>query len=386
MSETCSSVLTIKDYYNSCSISGPWFRASTLPSVFSVGNGGRGMHYSLAFLRTSLQNNGFIDYIKHPLKMAEDFNRKPDLEVSSAEKNELPKVFQGLWLTNPENPKPILKYLSNFIAQGKKLEGYQAIIWTNLSPEKLNELNPILKEENIVVKNIVTLDTEYKNLLDFVISPNKYIKPEQNSNYNGLLIDVAKYLILENKGGILADSNFEFDNNFELKNFNNIDFTALYKGNNFIENGFLVAKPHHLIAKELLNIIDEMLNNPDCALNNLRDLGNMDTITFLFSMMPLSMAYMKYNNLENNVDALVSSTKIKKPKEFDVELLEQVQNFENKSYLLEADNFVELTEYVDDYLSILSDLESYTSPNCLGESIGRDNNLSMTWWGAAIVE
>lgn len=385
MSETCSSVLTIKDYYNSCSISGSSNSIAALPSIFPAGSG-RGIHFSLAFLRTSIKDNGFIDYIKHPLKIVEDFTRKPSLEASNIEKDGLPKIFQGLWLTNPENPKPILDYLLNFIEQGKKLEGYQSIIWTNLSSEKLNELNPILKEENILVKNISTLETQYQNLLDFVISPSKYIKPEQHSNYNGLLIDLAKYLILENQGGILADFNFKFDNKFKLESFNNIDFTAFYKGKYFIENGFLVSNPHHLIAKELLNIIDEMLNNPDCALNNLRDLGNMDTITFLFSMMPLSMAYMKYNNLENNVDALVSSTKIKKPKEFDVELLEQVQNFENKSYLLEADNFVELTEYVDDYLSILSDLESYTSPNCLGESIGRDNNLSMTWWGAAIVE
>jgi hypothetical protein len=386
MLNTCKSVLTLEQYYNSCPsnglLKGKSIYAGIMPQLTSVTSGGRNMDSSLVYLKTLFENNGYIDYIKHPQKMIEDTSRLPSLEKNYTLKAELPKIFQGLWITNKDNPRAINDQLENFLDQANKLEGYETIMWTNIYPAKLKELNPQLEIANITVKNIADTNTEYTQLLDFVISPKNYVNPSHASSFNGLLIDVAKYIIMESQGGILADFNFKFDNEFKQSNIESHDFIAQATGFNFLENGFFIAKSHHLIFRGILDIIDEMVNSPDCSLQELRETITGHAATIIFSMMPLAMGYMKYNNQEGNVDALLGGCPSDYAKTYSPDI-EKIQAHEDMVSKLESSDFEDLTDYISSYMDIVAYFPK--NFNCIEEAIGRDNNLSQTWWYAGIV-
>jgi hypothetical protein len=372
---TCKSVLTLERYLDSCPIALALF-PDMLPKFFSGDGSQRGLHYSLAYFKNSFENNGFIDYIKHPQRIHEDSSRLPSLESRDAMKTDLPKVFQGLWLTNKDNPHVINGQLSNFIEQSKKLEGYETVIWTNINPNKLKEMNPSLEAENISVKDIAAIETEHAKLLDLVLTPRKYLK--FIGGWNGVVIDITKYIIAESQGGILADLNFEFDKDFKQSSLESYDFIAAATDFNRIENGFFIVKPHHVVFRELLNIIDEMTNNPDCSLYELR---KMVYPTEIFSMMPLGMAYMKYNNQEDNADVLVNS-KVKNKS--NLPDMDKINEHEAKVDMLESSNINDFNVYIESYLTCL-DSGGFVNSNFIEEPIGRDNYLTQTWNYADII-
>ena len=219
---------------------------------------GRNSINTLAYLINSLKSNNLIEYIKSPLKIAEDFNRKPSITDNLFVKTVEANFFQGIWITDKNNPKLIIMGLENFLAQARKLTGYEVIIFTNISPKKLIEQNPILELEGVAVKNIAAIDIEHKQLLDLVVSPEKYIKVDgniKNSSYFGVLIDLAKYLVAESQGGIIADFNFNFAEGFKQVNIASNDFIGIFDNYFRLENGFFsTTKPHHVIFEELLNM------------------------------------------------------------------------------------------------------------------------------------
>lgn len=381
---TCKSVLTLEQYLDSCPIflSKPSALSglSKLTSASIIGGGG---DYSLASLKNSFENNGFIEYIKHPQDIFKDSSRLPSLESYNTAREEPSKVFQGLWITNVDNPKSIDYNLLNFIEQSKKLEGYETVIWSNIESNKLKEMNPLLESENITVKNLIDIKTQYPQLVDFILSPKNYININNAHSFNGLIIDVAKYIIIESQGGILADLNFEFDDSFKQDSIKSYDFIADLKRFGNIENGFFISKPNHIIFKELLDIVDEMINNPECSLKELRDTGSTDTITDLFSMMPLVMAYIKSNNLEGNIDVLIDGC-TKGIQKKGLPDIETIRSHEEMAYKLESSDFEgDFRDYVASYTKTI--LHRGVNYSCIEDPIGEDNNMSITWWGAEIV-
>lgn len=381
MINTCKSTLTLEQYINSCHIFSGKLSGGLMEKLTGLNNSGRGLSYSLSILKNNWEDNGFIDYIRHPQKIFDDSSRLPSIEARNTTKADLPKIFQGVWITNKGHPRAIDNQLDNFIEQAKKLEGYEAVIWTNVDLDKLKGLNPQLELNNIKVKNIVDTNTKHKQLLDFILAPKDYLKPSQGHNFNGAIIDIAKYIIIENQGGILADLNFKFDKNFQQSNIASHDFIAIARGFNRIENSFFIAKPHHTIFNELLNIIDEMIHNPECSLQELREVAGPTLATEFFSMMPLAMAYMKNNNLESNVDALIGGCS--KTKEIHLLNLDQTQKHEDIAHKLESSNLEEFEEYTESYMSLIA--EAPKNFNCIKEPIGVDS-MSMTWWGAGITD
>ncbi len=294
---TCKAIFNLKDYLNSCINIEP--QTSPLNQLFRFSEYGTlGAEYTLKALKNSFKNNELLDYVIHPQKMTEDAQRLPQATENNSQSTA--KIFQTLWITSKENPEPINHQLENFITQSKKLNEYQIAIWTNIDPDRLKEQNPKVTEENIQVYNIAHITTEYKQLLDFILDPKNYV--DNVRSFNGLIIDLAKNIIMESVGGFIADLNFQFDPNFKQSSLESYDFIAHYMGFNIIENGFFIAKPHHIIFRELLNIQEEMLFSTECSLQELKAINsNKEGI---FSMIPLMMAYLKYNNLEGNIDAL----------------------------------------------------------------------------------
>ncbi len=355
MTDTCKSVLTPEN--NNCPSNGllknvpinNGYLAKLTPNM----NGSGYMTPTFVYLRTLFENTGYIEYIKHPQKMLDDSSRLPSVEKSDALKLDLPKVFQGLWITNKDNPRIINHQLENFLVQAKKLDSYKAVIWTNIDPDKLKELNPQLEAENVTVKNIADTNTEYTQLLDFVISPKNYLNPSQANHFNGVVIDVAKYIIMESQGGILADLNFKFDNQFEEKNLESYDFIAPILEFPTVENGFFIAKPHHLIFKGTLDIINKMMNNQDCPLRELREVITGNAPVNIFSMMPLTLGYMRYNNLEGNVDSLMSWSCPSNDEKIHSPTIEQIQAHEAMIAKLDSSNLEDIFDYIKSYNKII---------------------------------
>lgn len=294
---TCKSIFNLKDHLNSCINIDP--QPHLLNQLFRFSEYGTlGAEYTLKALKNIFKNNDLLDYVTHPQKMTADAQRLP--QAPDKKTPNIPKIFQTLWITSKENPQRINNQLENFITQSKKLNEYQIVIWTNIDSNKLKEQNPKIIEENIQVYNIAHIATEYKQLLDFILFPKNYV--DDVRSFNGLIIDLAKNIIMESAGGFLADLNFELDPNFKESSLQSYNFIAHYMGFNIIENGFFIASPHHIIFRELLNIQEEMLFSTECSLQELKAINsNKEGI---FSMIPLMMTYLKYNNLEGNIDAL----------------------------------------------------------------------------------
>lgn len=380
--------------------------------------------YYLVYIKDFFKKKGYIDYIKHPEKAWEDFT-SPDLKTKDANwidfvmypfdlyknymepslpkpiesaqpiKTQLPKTFQAVWITNRDHPTAINHYqANNFIAQANKLEGYEAVIWTNINSEKLKQLNPEL--ENVTIKNIADIDTQYTQLLEFVLSPKNYIKqPALIKNYNGLLIDLIKYIILESQGGFLADFNFEFYEKFNSQALENIDFIAIHKEFTFIENSFFLAKPHHVIFKELLSVIHDMLfDYSDCGLVELRERIAHDgykSVTDVYSMSPLIMSYMKYNNKDGNYDILITNScgyrECVKPTMYS-QYFQMTQEHDERD-LLDSSNFNEIQQYSNSCQEIISAFRLFAFDqecnNCVfSDLVGGDAGNSQSWREADI--
>ncbi|MFN7038489.1 MAG: hypothetical protein ACK4OM_02840 [Alphaproteobacteria bacterium] len=355
--------------------------ATALPSNDVIG-----MNYALSFLKTSFERNGFIEYIKHPQKMLQhSSNNIQDNSIYEVKK--LPSFFHAVWLTNKHNPKKINVQIENFLEQAERIPDFKSIIWTNLEPAKFLEMNPELKNENISIKNIAQLNTDYKELLDIILNPSDYLPSHNAHIFNGFLIDLTKYLIMESQGGILADLNFNFGNEFNINNIEQFDFIAPNMGFTRIENGFFIAKPHHIIFKELLTIINDMLINPDYGLHELKNkLASNHTATEIFSMMPLAISYIMNNNQGSNQDVLTSTKCNNLPDTvFPLELLELIKSHEDISYKLDSKDFNDINDFTISYINLTNKLKNYDNFKCIDVDLVGADHMSVTWWNANIV-
>lgn len=375
--------------------------------IANIGIDASGLAHTLAYLGKFLEKRGYLDYIKYPHQIYIDSARKPALANLNSEKHDLPKIFQSVWITNPASPKAIKpEQLSNFFTQAGKLEGYEKVIWTNIEPAIFRELNKdILTNQDITIKNIANLETNHTELLNFLISPEKYIPRSaiEKNLFNGVLIDLAKYLVMEVNGGVLADFNFAFSANFNKNNIESYDFIAKHKGYTFIENGFFVAKAQHIIFTEVLDIMHDLLiSTSDCGVNEHRELlhnppesfQSGDYLVNRYTMEPLFMAYLKYNNLENNVDALMGKYPTETLGQKTHELIERVTinqqkniTHEELSYKLYSDNFEDIQDYAKNYLSILRfDFIIGTIPyySLIEENLIGEDHHSCSWVEAGV--
>lgn len=386
---TCILPRNYIEYYYSCPssnypIAGKWI-GNNIAAAFQIGKGGRGANIPIFFLRNFFENYGYSKYLLKPEIILLD-------KVSNQEPNftnkHHPNVYQGLWITNKINPEKIDSNLSNFIEQTKKIPSFEVILWTNISPQKLKELNLELEINNIKVKNIADLKTNYRELIDFIITPEKYIASNKGKLYNGIIIDAAKYLIAESEGGFIADLNFKLSDGFSLDEITKYDFIAPNKGLTSIENGFFYTKPHHIIFQDILNIISELLLSPDCSISEFREIMNKgshsDGITYSFSMSPLAISYIKNNNKKGNIDVLTSPRCLK---DNSIEELESEISAHSKNYDKLFSKDIKLFEqFIGSYVSLLGELQGKDNFDCIkSDLVGVDNNLSMTWWKAEII-
>ena len=172
------------------------------PLLTAKEKGGNDNSEIFDLLRSSLENNGFIDYMQHHLENPSD-EREVDTNMENS-------FYHAVWVTNPDNPKGLDENLDNFIIQSKKLPNYKSIIWTNIDKDSLLELSPKLENTAITIKHISEIDTRYKGLLEVALNPKEYISSEVGRNHNPYIVDLVKELVIESNGGVLADLNFKF--------------------------------------------------------------------------------------------------------------------------------------------------------------------------------
>ncbi len=381
----------------------------------------------VALLIESAQNNGYLEYIKHPAKMITNHQKskmaKIEQGLSTLYKTVLKLFgdeesgkFQALWLTDTRLSevtyhRPInYDNFLNYIEQSTKAigSGYKTIIWTNLDKETFWNIHPLFKQgfsEFIEIKNLADLDTEYVKLKDLLLSPDKYLpKTDDKAKYTGFLVDLAKYLILEKEGGLLADLNFKFVQDFDpmyLEHYDYIGNRCLAGGLARIENNFFYSKPHHPIFKETLNIIEEMIFNPSFGNSMLLNAGLRSTpFTELYSMMPYSIGYIKGFNQDGNNDALhtivmpgspgYSCEELKKRftksgQEFSPELKAKIADYEALGYNLEnLTDKDQLRAALKEFKQIEDMLYEYQSYQCVDGSLVGADTQAMSWGSASL--
>lgn len=378
---TCKAYSKAEDFF-SCDDFGLNYVISGLNTPLATSNV-IGMHYSFAMLRESFANNDLARYVTHMQDLVTNQATQPLREGVQYLTVNSSKKFHVLWITKPSDPRAIRNgHLENFLEQTKKFNDYDVILWTNLNKNELLELNPDLKSVNVTIKNIATLKTQYTKLLNVVVSPEDFIQDKTIRFFKGTIIDLAKYLIMESEGGILADLNFEFIDNFSLESLMPYDFVAIKTGFARLENYFFSAKPHHLIFKEVLNIMEEMLLNPSCGNLMLKSkLYDSSIVTEHFSMLPLAMSYLKCNNKNGNHDVLYDCIdKSGKDLSYPPELIEQFLAHEAIADKLYSDNFDDITEFTKSYISLFKHLSAYENPYCISSNLIGEDGLSSTWW------
>jgi hypothetical protein len=379
MKNSCKATITAKDYFASCPKWVNDFNRVGLIANLATTSDGRGSDYTLEIFHSIFIHNGFIEYIKNPLMMAQPIIERPE---QSLEKKATPKLLHGIWLTNKEQPRKISYQLKNFIEQTAKLPGFEVIIWTNINQVKLLELTPELKDTNIKIKHLAELNTNYVRLQDLLLNPLKHNATKDG----GVFIDLAKYLILEQSGGILTDLNFKFGENFEPQIIDKFDFVAAERGVNRIENGFFIAKPHHPIFQSVLGMMEEIMFSHNCATDILKSQPSSTTETI--SMMPLSIAYIMHNNKGNNLDVLTSTacTQYLYQLNLSPQLLSMVATHEQQFEAIDNYEFENFEDLAVSYLKILAKLrpDNFFHGICIeAELIGIDI-MTSTWWGADI--
>ena len=184
------------------------------------------------------------------------------------------------------------------------------------------------------------------------------------------------------------DLNFKFSDKFSLSEITKYDFIAAGKGGSFIENGFFYTKSHHIIFQDILNMVNELIFSPDCAITEFRKIMNeankSDSITNSFSMSPLAISYVKNNNKDGNIDVLTSDecSKINSKNDW-LEMLEpKISAHAQNSDKLFSDDMELFDQFVTSYLQVLKKVDSF---DCIDSNlVGRDNNLSCTWRNAEI--
>lgn len=385
----CKSTPTLEDYLNSCPSSFLPIQKhyplnqkhcklktySTAPHGFLDAREAFKSAALLTHIKNYLKDSGHLDLITHPEEMLLR-NGKRFLDKKNVVEKDLIKFFHSVWLTNEDDPQEI-KSLDNFLDQVKKLENYEAIIWTNLDPDVLYSQNPLLEINKIKVNYIGDLNTRYKELLDLIVNKNNYIDLYFSA---GAFIDIAKYLILQSEGGILADFNFKFSDQFSHSILAKYDFIGLEQAYNYLENGFFVLnQKSHIIMNELLNIINELVFSPDCGLKEFReaffDCSGDDPSTKYITMMTLSMMHMKYNNQGDNLDVLISNKvgNLDKFVSASKSYLNNINSLNNNIDALYSNDLEDINNFIEKYFSlVLQQSEfchtyNYISPDLLGE-------------------
>ena len=227
------------------------------------------------------------DILKFPKELHESLLAKKRTYV------EMPELIHHVWLTSESNPKEISQSdLSNILKTKsfftERMKGnWNQIIWVNnknLIPDSV----VFLEENNIEIKSIDDCinDIRLYNQIKDSISQGKLV----------MAADLLRYSVIEHLGGIYADLNYEFLNefNFEVSKY---DFFA-----NSLVNSFFMAKPHHPIIRNEINFLEKLFNDEYEHLLWLKYHGNTKEQTMLTTAYTFAYNVIKYINTQNNID------------------------------------------------------------------------------------
>jgi len=188
---------------------------------------------------------------------------------------EIPKILHFIWIShNNGNAKDISNdFYQNFLKTEKLVQkennDWKIKIWTNQENDNFPKLKSIqnLGKQEIEIINInspgviFNLDPQDK----ISSSDTQKQKKLYDKSYSlGIKIDILKYQILKEYGGIINDWNFVYNklpNNLELNNYDlmlykSVVFDDEYKVIQMIENCFMAStKKHSFITKAQRGIV-----------------------------------------------------------------------------------------------------------------------------------
>ncbi len=390
------SVATLSSAYNAFSLSGSSNQLCLPTTQRDMDNAGfllstqyYDFHFPSIFtaLSDTFQKTGFLEYTNYPLKQLEISQ-----DTGQSSRSELPpELFHSVWITDENNPEP--PPLKNLVFNQNMLPSYKTIIWTNIDPDILKSLNQsaaFLEQNAVEIKNLRELNTPFKGAETVLHEPQKVFLSTPKKNLMGIRVDIAKYLVLYQHGGILADLNFVFSKDFSIQLAKDHDFVGAKKWNNRLENYYFIAKPKHPIFDKTLILIEDLLtsNNPTIQYARENIVAASSSYTEFYTMMPLMLGGIMGLNKNGNNDAFsiegnVPSTgcyskesKSTSLSTEDLRIIGEHQDLVRKIVMSESREFTfEFIMSKDHVNRMIGELERFT---CIDESkrIGTDGKAS----------
>lgn len=206
------------------------------------------------------------------------------------EENQIPHNIFYIWLTNPDNPKeaPLshLAVVNSTISNFKPTTDYSDWnyqFYTN-APYSITNTTNFFTDLGFEVKAI---KLEYSNFVT-----GSFIDLFIKANQFGIAADLARYELVNAKGGIYYDLNFNGTRalDHETCAYDFVNFSEEYgeiEAMVFLENSFFMAKANHPILQETINDIYKAyygLNSKSEVFWQNINITNTDTTNILFSL------------------------------------------------------------------------------------------------------
>lgn len=233
------------------------------------------------------------EFLDNPQGISYDLSN--NLLVDKEYVNKIPYIVHHVWFTHPDSPREISDNDIDNVIKTKETFGgnvskWSHIVWTNDKDLIPNSIK-ILEENGIEVRSIKDYQEDFRLFNQVMELVDKKLW--------GMASDTLRYNALEKFGGIYSDLNFECKRSIE-EDLYKYDFVA----QDFI-NYFFAAKPNHPIITNLVNMVEENLNNPTSYISYMDDKAIFDKTVFT-SLVPFSIAILKYNNIGDNIDMIYS--------------------------------------------------------------------------------
>ncbi len=188
--------------------------------------------------------------------------RTPDGFSDIKTEKMIPKTVNHLWITNPSAPVDFFM-TENLKTQVELYTTWHHVLWINVPETDLPYAIKQAQELGFEIRQLSTLETQYPELLNLVLSFSIPGVDFTQANYGrdkSTLVDISKYLITESCGGLIIDLNYDAKNVL-------LD-SLLYK-HGFIkqhyENSLFAAVPHHQLMQKVLDALYMILINNQCV-------------------------------------------------------------------------------------------------------------------------
>jgi mannosyltransferase OCH1-like enzyme len=251
-----------------------------------------------------------IDYIKSDTQVVKNsLSQLLSNEIDNNAELKIPAITHHIYFTYEKDPLKlkdffIEKMKANFSKLNDLDQEWEHYIWTNNAS--------LFPPEIIKIKGVKLMNTSefmyhklYNHLTEAINNGNNLRAYFMEAS------DMLRLMALQKFGGIYNDMDYEIYNAPALlslmKKFDFIGGRELVDKYSYYGNAFMVAKAHHPVIERAVNTLISYDENPESLPLYMKQPCNLLEKLYFTSPPLLTVAYLKENNLEGNLDIILPS-------------------------------------------------------------------------------